>query len=95
MRPVAPLLAARSSDEYEPLPLRPIDRQVGALVEAITDSATTQLGLTDTAFLAGNLGTATTLLALNEAHGEAFYDVPAEAATDQVTADAVSPAPVR
>ena len=28
MRPVAPLLAARSSDEYEPMPRRPVDRQV-------------------------------------------------------------------
>ena len=35
------------------------------------------------------MGTAATLLALNEAHGEMFYDVPVEATTDHAAADAV------
>ena len=68
----------------------PADRSAGRRAgRTIADSAPSRLGLTDAAFLAGSLGTTTTLLALNEAHGEAFYDVPAEAATDQAAADAV------
>jgi predicted TIM-barrel fold metal-dependent hydrolase len=89
MRPIAPLLAARSSDEYEPPPWRPIDRRVDALVGEVADVAATRLGVDHETFVNGRLGTAATLRALNDAHGDMFYDVPAEAAFDEAAADAV------
>lgn len=89
MRPVAPLLAPRSSDEYEPLPWRPIDRRVDELVVSGAGNAVRRLDIDERAFLAGRMGTAATLRALNDAHGDSFYDIPAEATIDQAGADDV------
>lgn len=87
MRLVAPLLAPRSSDEYDPMPRRPIDLMVDELVSTTASATSTMLGLDEATLLAGRMGTATTLRAINEAHGEVFYDVPPAAVHDQGAAD--------
>src|SRR3954447_9963579 len=89
MTPGPPLLAPRSSDEYEPMPLRRVDRQVIDRANAAGERAARLLDLAPTTWFDGRMGTAATLRALNEAHGETFYDVPPEAATDQAAADEV------
>jgi predicted TIM-barrel fold metal-dependent hydrolase len=83
-----PLLARRSSDEYRPLPWRPIDHRVGSAVGAVAATAAAQLGIGPREYLDGRLGTAATLRALNDAHGDDFFDVPAEATVDRAAADA-------
>ena len=89
MRPIAPLLAPRSSDEYAPLPWRPVEQRVDALVASTATEAAARVGIDEATFLASRMGTAATLLALNDVHGESFYDVPPEAATDEAAADEV------
>ncbi len=89
MRAGPPLLAARSSDEYEPMPLRPVDQQVIDLAASTGEVAAARLGVDEPTWFAGRMGTAATLRALNEAHGDAFYDVPLDATTDQVAVDDV------
>ncbi len=88
MAPLAPLLAPRSSDEYEPLPLRPVDHRVQDLIERAVERSAGPAGLDRGRYLDGRMGTAATLRALNEAHGEAYFDVCAEAETDTLAADA-------
>jgi len=88
-RPPAPLLADRSSDEYQPAPRRPIDRHVDHLLAGVSAPASHQLGIDPGTYFAGRLGTAATLGALNDAHGETFYDVTVEATIDQGAADEV------
>ncbi len=87
MKPGPPLLAPRSSDEYEPMPLRRVDRQVIDRATSTGERAATLLDVAPASWFAGRMGTAATLRALNEAHGETFYDVPPEATTDQAAAD--------
>jgi hypothetical protein len=87
MKPVAPLLAARSSDEYEPMPLRPIDRHVIDRTATAGHEVARRLGLSEQTWFTGRMGTAATLRALNDAHGEAFFEVPLEATTDEEAAD--------
>jgi predicted TIM-barrel fold metal-dependent hydrolase len=87
--PAVPLLAARSSDEYEPLPWRPVDRRVGDRVGSVSEESAGRLGIDEPTYLRSRMGTAATLRALNEAHGDRFYDVPPEATTDQAAADDV------
>jgi predicted TIM-barrel fold metal-dependent hydrolase len=87
MRHVAPLLAPRSSDEYEPMPYRPVDQRVGDLVAATVEATGARLGIDTASVLAGRMGTAATLRAINEAHGEVFYDVPPAAVEDTGAAD--------
>ena len=88
MKPVPPLLAARSSDEYEPMPLRRVDREVIDRATAAVQRAVPRLDLAPATWFAGRTGTAATLLAMNAAHGAAFYDVSPDAATDPDAADA-------
>ncbi len=88
MASLVPLLAPRSSDEYEPLPLRPVDRRVQHLVARAVQRSAEPAGLDPRAYLAGRTGTAATLRAMNEAHGETYFDVPAEAETEAAAADA-------
>jgi len=83
-----PLLAPRSSDEYDPQPKRPVDRRVEELVTTVGVGAASRLGIDLRAYLSGRMGTAATLLALNEAHGDVYFDVPSEAAVDPAAAEA-------
>ena len=87
-RSVPPLLAPRSSDEYQPQPLRRIDRLVIDTVETDAVSASARHGLAMDRYLATRMGTAATLRAIDAAHGGGFYDVDAEAEADPVAADA-------
>ena len=80
---LAPLLAPRSSDEYEPMPLRPVDHRVQDLVERAVERSAGPAGLDRGRYPDGRMGTAATLRALNEAHGEAYFDVCAEAVEHQ------------
>ncbi|GEM_PF-2081828 len=83
-----PLLAPRSSDEHDPQPKRPVDRRVEELVTTVGVGAASRLGIELAAYLSGQMGTAATLLALNEAHGDVYFDVPSEAAVDPAAAEA-------
>jgi uncharacterized protein len=72
--PVPPLLARRSSDEYDPLPWRAVDRfALGTMSDDPGE---------------GRLLTAATLRAIDGAHGGGFYPVPIEAEHDRAAADA-------
>jgi predicted TIM-barrel fold metal-dependent hydrolase len=96
MHPVAPLLAARSSDEYAAVPWRSIDHRVDHSVAERAAIAAVRLGIDPATYLDSRMGTAATLRALDEAHGGGFYNVPPEAATDRAAAEAAfaSTAPV-
>jgi predicted TIM-barrel fold metal-dependent hydrolase len=87
MRLVAPLLAPRSSDEYDPMSYRAVDHRVAELVATTVASASARSGIDAATVLTGRMGTAATLRAINEAHGEVFYDVPPAAAEDSGVAD--------
>jgi predicted TIM-barrel fold metal-dependent hydrolase len=71
------------------MPWRPIDRRVDELVAAAVERVVRRLGIEQEVFLADRLGTAATLRALNHAHGDVFYDIPAEAAEDRAAVDDV------
>ena len=88
MRPIAPLLAHRASDEYAPIRWRPVDRQALDATALLSETRARRLGLDVPAYLASRPGTAATLLALNEAHGNRFFDVDPEVAGDPAAADA-------
>ncbi|HEY6429629.1 MAG TPA: hypothetical protein VIX84_20570, partial [Acidimicrobiales bacterium] len=83
-----PLLAARSSDEYRPPPLTKGQRRaaVGAMAAATRHAS--RVGLEAAEYLAGRLGTAATLRALDAAAGGGFFAVPPEAELDEDAADA-------
>ena len=84
----APLLAPSSTDEYEPMP--PRARAAAGERPRTTDAADRNapaLDLEPADYLAGRLGTAATLRALDAAHGGGFYAVPPEAETDRAAAD--------
>jgi predicted TIM-barrel fold metal-dependent hydrolase len=89
MRPVAPLLQPKSSDEYAPPPWRPVDHLANDLTLAAAHRVARTLRLDVEVHLRGRLGTAATLRALNEAHGDRFFEVPPEAASDLAAADEV------
>jgi predicted TIM-barrel fold metal-dependent hydrolase len=71
------------------MPWRPVDHRVAQLASRTADGAAPVLGLDRPAYLDGRLGTAATLRALNDAHGDTFFDVPVDATTDPDAADAV------
>jgi len=74
-----------SSDEYQPVPPRPIDLEVASRVAALVPRSSTGAG--EPAYLASRLGTAATLRSLDGAHGGGFFAVPAEATEDTAAAD--------
>jgi uncharacterized protein len=74
---IPPLLQRRSSDEYAPLPWTRRDRAALAAVDAPPDA------------LLDRRGTASTLRAINAAHGSEFYVVPEAATHDLAAANAV------
>jgi len=84
---VPPLLQARSTDEYEPLPRSAADgRAIAALDECIPDAARA-LGLSEPVYAYDRRGTAATLRAVDAAHGGGFFAVPEEAERDLAAAD--------
>jgi predicted TIM-barrel fold metal-dependent hydrolase len=87
-RRAPPLLADRSSDEFEPPPLRsPERRAVGEALGTAARCAALR-GEAERTYLAGRCGTAATLRAIDRAAGGGFYAVPAQAEVDAAAADA-------
>ena len=86
--PVPPLLRQLSSDEYRPLPYTPTDRGALARLDERVPGRARAAGLDTRGYTESRRGTAATLRALNDAAGERFYDVPAEAEVDADAADA-------
>ena len=79
---VPSLLAARSSDEFAPVPLDRRQRRALATAQERAARYAPALGLSEAQYLDGRLGTATTLRALDAEAGGGFYRVPVEAETD-------------
>lgn len=84
--PLPVILQRRHTDEFLPAAYsvdeaRAVRRVLGAIPRAAA-----RTGLGEHAYAAGRRGTAAGLLALNEAYGERFYDVPGEAALDDEAA---------
>ena len=82
-----PLLAPRSTDEYAPVPPGPRQRRASSRVAAAAARHASRVGLTESGYLGGRLGTAATLRALDAEHGGGFFAVPPEAETDEAAAD--------
>lgn len=81
--PVHPILMRRSSDEYRPLPWRPVDREVIAALDVAAPARAARVGCDPRLYVAHDRrGTAITLRAIDAAHGGGFYAVPAEAESD-------------
>jgi len=85
---VPPLLAPRSSDEFAPLPLGPLQRAAGAATLETAARHARRLGLDERAYLKERTGTAATLRAIDAAAGGGFYEIPVEAESDPAAADA-------
>lgn len=72
-----------SSDEYDPMPLRPTDQRAVARTADLLDPAVRSLGRD----IPSRLRTAAGLAAINAEAGERFYELPRDAAVDEETAD--------
>ena len=77
---VPPLLRARSSDEYAPLPWSAPDRRAIASFDSRATTASARLEQAPREYAFDRRGTAASLRAIDAAHGGGFYDV-SEAAT--------------
>lgn len=82
----APLLAPRSSDEYRPLPAGPADQRAAAEVAARAPEIARHLRTALPAHLYDRRGTATTLRAIDAAHGGGYFAVGEEAEWDAAAA---------
>ena len=78
----SPLLAAKSTDEYAPLPESPVLRQAGARFAERVALLAPKLGLSATDHVFDRRGTATALRALDAAHGGGYFAVDEAAETD-------------
>ena len=73
---IPPLLQARSTDEYAPLPRSVPDlRAIAHLTDRIPDLARA-LGLPEPVYAYDRRGTAATLRAVDAAHGGGFFSIP-------------------
>jgi predicted TIM-barrel fold metal-dependent hydrolase len=86
--PAPPLLAARSSDEFAPVPLDDRQRRAVDAVHGRAQRHAPALGLAAIEYLDDRRGTAATLRALDAAGGGGFYRVPEDAEHDAAAADA-------
>jgi predicted TIM-barrel fold metal-dependent hydrolase len=84
---IPPLLRRVASDEYIPLPYSRTDTAALAGYADAADRVAARIGLTIGEYGADRRTTAATLLALNNAHGERFFAVPAEAVSELAAAD--------
>ena len=83
--PVPPLLRSASNDEVPALPADRSSRRALAEVRGRLPDLARAAGLAVPAYAAGRMGTATTLRAIDAAHGSGFFDVD-EAATRDASA---------
>jgi hypothetical protein len=86
---VPPLLRARSSDEYSPLPWSHADRGAIAAFDELTAATAGRIALSAAEYALDRRGTAATLRAVDAAHGGGFYPVPDAATIDEDAAAAV------
>lgn len=84
----SPLLAAKSTDEYAPLPETQATREAGARFAERVTTVAPKLGLTRTDLAFDRRGTATALRALNAACGERYFAVEEAAEGDEEAAAA-------
>jgi predicted TIM-barrel fold metal-dependent hydrolase len=85
---VPPLLQARSSDEYAPLPWSDADRTAIAGFGDATSAVARRIALSTGEYALDRRGTAASLRAVDAAHGGGFYRVPEAATTDLEAAEA-------
>jgi predicted TIM-barrel fold metal-dependent hydrolase len=86
--PVPAALQPKSSDEYTPIPWTGRDvRALDMLRETLPERAGA-LHLELPGYVSSRRGLATTLRAIDQAHGGGFYDIPADAEWDERAADA-------
>jgi uncharacterized protein len=81
-------LDSTSNGEYLPVPLGPANVAANRLAHEAASANAKKLGLSRRKFLVSSCGTASTLLAFNQAHGTGggFYDLSKEAALDEALA---------
>jgi len=79
----SPLLAAKSTDEYAPLPESPVLREAGARFAERVALLAPKLGLSAGDHAFDRRGTATALRALDAAHGGGYFAVDEAAETDE------------
>jgi predicted TIM-barrel fold metal-dependent hydrolase len=85
---VPPLLRARASDEYAPLPWSRADRRAIDAFGTAARSTAGSLVQSVAEYAVDRRGTAASLRAIDAAHGGGFYAVPEPATTDLDAADA-------
>jgi predicted TIM-barrel fold metal-dependent hydrolase len=83
------LLEARSTDEYDPPARTAVQQQATALVRERGAEAAARTATPPAAYAGGRRGTAAGLLALDDAAGARYFEVPPEAALDAAAADEV------
>ncbi len=84
--PLPLVLQRRHTDEFRPAPYSEGEARAVREVLGAVPRAAARTGLGEHDYAASRRGTAAGLLALNEAHGAPFYQVPAEAALDEEAA---------
>jgi len=77
-----------SSDEYAPVPWRPVDRDACVRVDAVIGDTAHRCGMSPPAYVMDRRGTAATLRAIDDAHGGGFFSVPYDATLETDAADA-------
>src|SRR5262245_35353348 len=85
---VPPLLRARSSDEYTPLPWTEADRAAIAAFDEAAMAIAARVSLSAAEYALDRRGTAAALRAIDAAHGGGFYVVAESAAIDDDAAAA-------
>jgi predicted TIM-barrel fold metal-dependent hydrolase len=83
---VPPLLRARSSDEYAPVPWSTADRAAIAAFESSVVAHAPRAALSAAEYALDRRGTAAALRAIDAAHGGGFYEVPEAATIDAAAA---------
>jgi predicted TIM-barrel fold metal-dependent hydrolase len=84
----SPLLAPKSTDEYDPLPLSPADREAASRFGERVATIAPKLGLTQADHAFDRRGTAAALRAIDAAHGGGFYPLDEATETDEQAAAA-------
>jgi hypothetical protein len=84
----SPLLAPKSTDEYDPLPLSAADREAAARFAERVATVAPRLGLTGPDHVFERRGTAAALRAIDAAHGGGYYPLDEATETDEAAAAA-------
>ena len=85
---ISPLLAAKSTDEYAPLPPSAAVRQAAARFDERVAAIAPKLGLSAADHAFDRRGTATALRALDAAHGGGYFSLDEATETDEDAAAA-------